>query len=115
MSVEAFNTAQTVVSGEYDFEITITNTGSQDWFDISSVKSASVDVSGLESGGTIAIHLSNAKSQPAAATDGNLDQTAFSANGRFLLAKLPARWAKIKKAEGGVPTETTVLFHGITR
>jgi len=116
MSVESFSTTASYF-GEYDFEIKITNTGDSDWFDISACKSASAEVSGLESGGSLAFHTSNSKTKPAAADDGaSGGQTAMATEDMFFLtSKLPARWGKVAKTEGGSPEETTILFHGLSR
>lgn len=87
------------------------------WSNISGIKSASVCFTNVESGATITIYILNDVSTPANATDGFSIASLTSASNQCTLinSSLPARWIKARKAAGGSPQATTLLFWGIGR
>lgn len=103
--------------GNHGIELlTVTAADNGEWIDILGVKDGSVHVVGLEAGGTITVHLSNIKTQPANSDHHVTDLTINTAGESITkLTKLPARFIKAKKAAGGSPTATNVYFIGLER
>jgi len=82
--------------------------GSSDWWEGSLYTRGNFQCVGLEVGGSIQVHGSNAESQPTPATDSSIILTITPAVLTGTSTER-CRWHKLKKIAGGAPVGSTVI------
>lgn len=118
MNVESFGGNQSL--GEDNFKIELpADTDAGEWFDSSGILTASVEITGLESDGSLKIHCSDRPDKPDDSSAGVEKQTiagaAMSADQLIAVTAPYSLWKKISKTKGATSTATTIYFAGARR
>jgi hypothetical protein len=115
MSVNAQGTDLTKVNlpiNAMEFSpLSTTTTLASAWIDISGLKSSTIFVKGLETGGTVKVEVGHGAAAPA--NGAILATLAPDANNCAQLAVGPFHWLRLTKTQGGTPTASVVSVYGL--
>jgi poly(3-hydroxybutyrate) depolymerase len=91
--------------------LSTTTTLASAWIDISGLKSSTVFVKGLETGGTVKVEVAHGAAAPAAGAI--LATLAPDANNCAQQSVGPFHWLRLTKTQGGTPTASVCSVYGL--